>query len=220
MKHSVARVTSEHKGAYTVKNPSGEFLARITGKQMFDATKREDFPAVGDWVTITELDDEKAVIHKVLPRKTILRKKYTGKEEAQVIAANIDVAFVVESVDRDYNLNRLERYFVLAREGKVEPIVVLNKIDLISEEELKIKIDEIKERFSDVEIVLTSAVAKQGLDELERRIEKGKTYCFIGSSGVGKSSLINKLLGSNEIKTGEIGSHSGRGKHVTTTINL
>ena len=103
---SVARVIVEHKGAYIVKNTGCEYLAKITGKQMFDALSREDYPAVGDWVSITELDKERAVIHKVLPRRTMINRKYSGKNETQIIATNIDVAFVIESVDRDYNLNQ------------------------------------------------------------------------------------------------------------------
>jgi len=105
---SVARVVVEHKGAYKIKNISGEYLANITGKQIFNALLREDYPAVGDWVVISEVDKERAIIRKVLPRKTIIKRKYSGKNETQIVATNIDVAFVVESVDSDYNLNRFE----------------------------------------------------------------------------------------------------------------
>lgn len=105
---SVARVIAEHKEAYRVKNANGEYLAKITGKQMCNAQKREDYPAVGDWVAITELDKERAVIQNILSRKTILQKKYSDKQDVQIIATNIDVAFIIESLDRDYNLNRFE----------------------------------------------------------------------------------------------------------------
>lgn len=219
---SVARIVAEHKGAYNIINEKGEFLAKITGKQMFKASSRENYPAVGDWVAVTELDAEKAVIHGILPRKTIIKRKFgdrnkTGnKTEVQIIGANIDVAFVVESIDRDYNLNRFERYFVLARDGGVQPAIILNKIDLISKEELDSKRTEIKSRFEDVDVILTSIISEECLEELSKYILPGKTYCFLGSSGVGKSSLINKLIGENLIKTGEISSYSDRGKHVTT----
>ena len=93
--YSVARVMAEYRGAYRVKNPAGEYLDEVTGKQMFDAQSREDYPAVGDWVAITELDQERAVIHRVLPRKTLLKRKYSDRSEAQVIASNINIAFII-----------------------------------------------------------------------------------------------------------------------------
>ncbi|MFA5925755.1 MAG: ribosome small subunit-dependent GTPase A [Parcubacteria group bacterium] len=218
----VARVIAEHRGAYKVKNAEGEYLARITGKQIFDAKSREDYPAVGDWVAISEAGGRQAVIRAVLPRKTIIKRKYgdknkTGeKDETQIIATNIDVAFAVESVDRDYNLNRLERYFAIARDGGINPAVVLNKIDLISSEELNSKLVQIKNRFKNIDVIPASAFNDEGLADLKGYLKKEKTYCFLGSSGVGKSSLINKLLGEDILKTENIGERSGRGKHATT----
>lgn len=217
---SIARVTVEHKGAYRVRNERGDFLATVTGKQMFRAFSREDYPAVGDWVVITELGNERAVIEGILPRKTIIKRKRANQNEAQVIAANVDTAFVVESVDRDYNLNRFERYFALARDGGVQPAIVLNKTDLTSKEELGSKLAEIRERFPDLDFVPTSTVSDEGLDELKNYIERGKTYCFLGSSGVGKSSLINKLLGKDMIKTERISTATGKGRHVTTARQM
>ena len=223
---SVARVTAEHRGAYEVINEKGQFSAKITGKQIFDASKREDYPAVGDWVAITELGSGKAVVQGILPRRTVIKRKgedkskIDGKMKTQVIGANIDVAFVVESVDRDYNLNRLERYFVLARDGGIKPAMILNKIDLESEEELNAKLAEIQNRFPDIDVIPTSITNDQGLDKLKGYISSGLTYCFLGSSGVGKSSLINKLLGKDLIKTEGISAYSGRGKHMTTSREM
>ena len=217
---SVARVVVEHKGAYRVQNTSGEYLAKITGKQLFNALSREDYPAVGDWVAITELDKERAVIHKVLPRRTIMKRKYSGKNKTQIIATNIDVAFIIESIDRDYSLNRFERYFAIANNGGIKPAIILNKIDLISKEELDSKLNQIKKRFSDIDVFPTSTITDEGLDELKTYIVRGKTYCFLGSSGVGKSSLINKLIGKNIIKTENINLRTGRGKHVTTNREM
>ncbi|MDD5146029.1 MAG: ribosome small subunit-dependent GTPase A [Candidatus Pacebacteria bacterium] len=217
---SVARVAAEYKGAYKVKNVSGEYLAKITGKQMFSASSREDYPAVGDWVAISEADKERAIIQGVLPRRTMIKRKYSGKDKIQIIATNIDVAFVVESVDRDYNLNRFERYFAIANAGGIKPAIILNKIDLISKEELNSKLAQIKDRFSDIDFIFTSTITDEGLDELKTYITKGKTYCFLGSSGVGKSSLINKLLGENIIKTEGISIRTGRGKHATTNREM
>ncbi len=222
----IARVIAQHKGAYKVKNASGEYLAKITGKQMFDATGREDYPAVGDWVAISKADEEHAVIQKVLPRKTVIKRRRGDKNrigeknETQIIAANIDVAFVIESVDRDYNLNRLERYFAIASDSGIKPAIILNKIDLISGEELDLKLSQIKNRLGDADIIPTSTLTDEGLAQLKGYIAKGKTYCFLGSSGVGKSSLINKLLGEQIIKTGSVSSYSGRGKHVTTSREM
>lgn len=213
---SLARVIAEYKGAYKIKNDNGEYLAKITGKQIFNALSREDYPAVGDWVAIKELDKERAIIYRVLPRKTIIKRKYSNKNEIQVIATNIDVAFVIESVDRDYNLNRFERYFAIARDGGIKPAIILNKIDLIPKEELDLKLAQIKNRFNDMDIFLTSAETNYGLEELGAYILKGKTYCFLGSSGVGKSSLINRLLGKDIIKTESISISTNRGKHITT----
>jgi ribosome biogenesis GTPase len=218
--YSIARIITEYKEMYRVRDVNNEYLAKITGKQIFNATKREDYPAVGDWAVITIVDKENAIIHGVLPRKTMLSKKYSNKQDIQVIATNIDIAFIVESVNRDYNLNRFERYLILANEGKIKPVIVLNKIDLISEEELNFKIKQIKERFDNIDVIQVSTIKENGLNELKNYIEKGKTYCFIGSSGVGKSSLINKLLGKNEIKTQEISNSTNKGKHTTTTREM
>lgn len=218
----VGRVVAEYKGAYRVKNENGEYLAKITGKRMFEASSREDYPAVGDWVAIAETAKGQVVIRGILPRKTLIKRVHGDKDrggrknEVQVIAANIDTAFIVESLDRDFNLNRFERYFVIAKEAGVKPVIVLNKTDLVSEEELDSKLAEIKNRFKEIEVIKTSAIKGDGFQELKKYIEKGKTCCFLGSSGAGKSSLINKLLGENIIKTKEIGSRSFRGQHTTT----
>jgi len=217
---SVARVIVEYRGAYKIKNETGEYLAKVTGKQIFNASSREDYPAVGDWVAITELDAERAIIHGVLPRRTIIKRKYSNKNETQIIATNIDVAFVVESIGRDYNLNRFERYLAIASDGGVESAIILNKIDLISKEELDLKLVQLKNRFSNIDVILTSTITNEGLNELKKYISSGKTYCFLGSSGVGKSSLINKLLGENIIKTEEISLNTGRGKHATTNREM
>lgn len=213
---SVARVIAEYKGAYKVKNSTGEYFAKVTGKKIFNALSREDYPAVGDWVTIKEQDTRWAVITDILPRQTLIKRKYNNRNGIQIIATNIDVAFIVESVGRDFNLNRFERYFTIANDGSVRPVIILNKIDLMTQEELDLKSDQIKDRFKDIDIILTSALKDRGLEDLRSYILPGKTYCFLGSSGVGKSSLINKLLKENAIETKEISFQTDRGKHTTT----
>lgn len=217
MENLIARVIAEYKGAYKVKIEDKEYLVRVTGEKMFNARSREEYPSVGDFV---ELDESKALILNILPRKTIIKRKYNNRNEVQVIATNIDVAFIVESINDDFSLNRFERYFAIAKDGGVKPVIILNKIDLISEEELKLKSKEIKERFEGVDFIPVSTVSKEGLDDLKNYIEKGKTYCFLGSSGVGKSSLINELLKQDIIKTETVSSYHDRGKHATTSRQM
>lgn len=223
---SVARIVAQYKSSYKVKNTNGEFLAKITGKQMFKAKSREDYPAVGDWVAITELDDKQAVIQAVFPRKSAVKRRFgdknrTGeKSDVQIIATNIDVAFIVQSVGRDFSVNRYERYLTIIKDADIKPVIIVNKTDLASSEELSSKLAEIKNRLGDIDVIPTSTVTDEGLGKLKNYIEKGKTYCFLGSSGVGKSSLINKLLGKDAIRTADISSYSERGKHITTSREM
>lgn len=215
-----ARVIAEHKETYILRNENAEFSAKITGKMMHEATHREDYPAVGDWVLVSNLDEEQSIIHEILPRKTILKRKVSGKSDMQIIASNIDTVFIVQSVDRDYSLNRLERYFSVAKTGNMKHVIILNKTDLTTEEDLEAKITEIRDRFKDIVIYATSIITEKGVSDLRASIVKGCTYCFVGSSGVGKSSLINTLRGNNFIKTAEIGLQTQRGKHITTHREL
>jgi len=223
----VARVIAQARGGYRVKDADGEYVAKVTGKRMHTASSREDYPAVGDWVELSDVAGGQAVIWDILPRKTVIRRKsvgkgngYEGKSDVQIIATNVDVAFVVEAVDRDYNLNRIGRYCAIARDGGVRPAVILNKTDLISEEERAAKVAEIRGRFGDIDVMTTSVATGEGVDTVRDALEKGKTYGFLGSSGVGKSSLVNRLLETDGIRTGAIGSRSERGKHVTTAREM
>jgi ribosome biogenesis GTPase len=217
---AVARVIAQHRGAYGIKNPAGEYLAEVTGRLVHTALTSEDYPAVGDWVAVSGLDSQPAMIHSILPRKTLLKRKHSGKSESQMIAANIDIAFTIESVDRDFNLNRFERYLAIARDGGIDPVIVLNKTDLISADERSSLAARIKSRFGVGEILMTSAASGEGLDGLTDRISRGKTCCFLGSSGVGKSSLINRLLGEEAIRTEMISTHTGKGMHTTTSRDM
>lgn len=215
------RVSSEHKERYTVKTITGDFEAEIIGNLRFSAQSKEDFPAVGDWVAITEYDEGKQLIHKVYKRKTILERSAVGKYgEKQIIATNIDYAFIVISVDRDFSINRVERYLTICNNSKVLPVILLSKADLLKKDELKLLTSSLQKRVKNIPIIEISNETQQGIEELKKQIIKGKTYCLLGSSGVGKSTLINSLLGDQYMKTGEIGEGTNRGKHVTSHREL
>ncbi|MBI9069220.1 MAG: ribosome small subunit-dependent GTPase A [Salinivirgaceae bacterium] len=216
----VGRVISEHKERYVVKTPTQEYDAELIGNLRFTAESRYDFPAVGDWVAFSEYDDEKALIHAIYPRKSIIERQAVGKTgQVQIIATNIETVLIVQAVDRDFNLNRLERYLTICNASKVEPIIVLSKIDLIDETKLESMLEQINLRIKNVPIIKVSNQTK-GYEQLKAIIEKGKTYCLLGSSGVGKSTLLNALAGSNQMKTGEISTSVNKGKHVTSHREL
>ena len=217
----VGRVIVEHKDRYIVKTENGDFDAEIIGNLRYTAQSRTDFPAVGDWVAISEYDEHKVLIHAVFPRNTLIRRKAVGKDgEEQIIASNIDYAFIVQAVNRDFNLNRLERYLTICHDSRVQPIIVISKIDLISEPETQAILHTIHERMDDVPVIAISNENRNGLEELKKHIISGKTYCVLGSSGVGKSSLINNLTGQDVLKTDTIGEKTDRGKHVTSHREL
>lgn len=215
------RIIAEHKERYIVATAGGEVEAEITGHMRFAATGRADFPAVGDWVLVTVYDTDFAIIHSILPRSSILQRQAVGQfGEIQIIATNVDFAFLVQAVDRDFNVNRLERYLSICHASKVNPIIVLTKTDLIDAERLAELRSAIEGRIHDVPILTVSNVTHEGCDELRKHIEYGKTYCMLGSSGVGKSSLINTLTGGAVQKTGAISASTHKGRHVTTHREL
>jgi ribosome biogenesis GTPase / thiamine phosphate phosphatase len=215
------RVIAEHKERYIVKTDKGEFEAEITGNMRFTAKGREDFPAVGDWVTITTYDSDFAIIHMILPRSSVIKRQAIGEfGEIQVIATNIDYAFLVQAIDRDFNINRLERYLTICNSSKVKPIIVLSKIDLINESRINEIIDSIKTRIKDIPIIAISNETQDGYEKINKFIEQGKTYCLLGSSGVGKSSLVNNLSGKTIMKTDSISQSTNKGRHVTSHREL
>lgn len=217
----VARVIAEHKERYVVKTATSEYEAEIMGNLRFTAQSRTDFPAVGDWVAISEYEEDKALIHAILPRTTLIERQAVGKHgEKQIIATNIDYAFIVQAVDRDFNINRIERYLTICHTSKVEPIIVLTKIDLITEEEVQQLTKAVQQREKDIPVVAISNETLKGVEAINHLIAKGKTYCLLGSSGVGKSTLTNNLLGKQQMKTAAIGEGTNRGKHVTSHREL
>ncbi len=217
----IGRVVSEHKESYTVKTETGELKAEITGNLRFSAKGREDFPAVGDWVSLTIHDADFALIHNILPRSSVISRQAVGQfGEIQLIATNIDYAFLVQAVDRDFNINRLERYLTICHASKVSPMIVLTKTDLRDEQEIAEIIASINQRIENIPVIAISNKTQDGYDALRKLMEKGKTYCMLGSSGVGKSTLLNNLSGSAIMRTDAISKSTSKGRHVTSHREL
>ena len=217
----IGRVISEHKERYIVKTEKGEFEAEITGNLRFSAKGREDFPAVGDWVALTIYDSGFSIIHGILPRFSIISRQSVSQfGEIQIIATNIDYAFLIQAVDRDFNINRLERYLTICYSSDVSPIIVLSKTDLIDEQRMNGILNDIKLRIKNVPVIAISNETQNGYEAIKKTIEKGKTYCMLGSSGVGKSTLLNNLSGRTIMRTDTISQSTNKGRHVTSHREL
>jgi ribosome biogenesis GTPase len=218
---AIGRVVAEHKERYIVSTEQGEMDAEITGNLRFSARGREDFPAVGDWVALTIYDPDTSIIHRILPRSSVIARQAVGQSgEIQIIAANIDCAFLVQAVDRDFNINRLERYLTICYSSRVSPIIVLTKTDLINEQKLAEIIHSIHQRIQNITILAVSNETRAGYEALQKHIEKGKTYCMLGSSGAGKSTLLNNLSGRAVMKTDTVSASTNKGRHVTSHREL
>lgn len=221
MDFEIGRVISEHKERYIVKTDGGEYESEITGNMRFSAKGREDFPAVGDWVALTIYDSDFSIIHKILPRFSTISRQAVGHfAEIQIIATNIDYALLVQAVDRDFNINRLERYLTICYSSRVNPIIVLTKTDLINEQVKAGIVESLKHRIPNIPVFAISNNTQEGYEALSQIIEKGKTYCMLGSSGVGKSTLLNNLSGRNLMKTDSISLSTSKGRHVTSHREL
>lgn len=217
----VARVVSEHKERYVVKTAEREYEAEIIGNLRYAAEKRSDFPAVGDWVAISEYDEDKVLIHSVFPRTNTIERQAVGRHgEKQIIATNIDTAFIVQAVDRDFNINRIERYLTICNTSNVNAVIILNKIDLIEDVNLQGKLALVRERVKNSPVIAISNISHSGIERVIQLIKKGKTYCLLGSSGVGKSTLLNILSSQQLMKTNSISSSTNKGRHVTSHREL
>lgn len=217
----IGRVTREHRERYAVSDGENEYEAEITGNFRFTASTISDFPAVGDWVAMTAFDNSNAVIHSVLPRNTLLqRQSVSHRGEKQVIAANIDYALIVQSIDTNFNINRLERYMTICYSANIDPVLVLTKTDLKSDGEIREIMASLSARKKNIPTILISNLTGDGLTEIEALMVSRKSYCLIGSSGVGKSTLLNNLLKRTVAKTGEISSSTSKGKHITSHREL
>ncbi|MDM7999771.1 MAG: ribosome small subunit-dependent GTPase A [Dehalococcoidia bacterium] len=217
-----ARVTAVNRENYLVRNEKTEVAAELTGAFRFSAGSSLDLPAVGDWVLVQYQNAGTfAIIRGLLPRKTILRRKTPGRDiDYQIIAANIDMAFIVQACDSDFNLRRLDRYLVMAREGGIQSMLLLTKSDLVSPEELEQRIAAVKQSSADCRVIVLSNKTGFGLDAVREVLEKGKTYCLIGSSGVGKSTLLNRLMGRDLLETNTVRTTDGKGRHTTARRQL
>ena len=220
--HEVARVIAVARNRYRLMHDGVEVNAELSGNLLYSVDSVLDLPTTGDWVYADFFDaDEQAIIHGVAPRRTLLKRKTAGKRvEFQLIAANIDVAFIIQSIGRGFNLRRLERYLVMVNESGIEPVILLSKADLADDD----LIDETKESMAalapGVSIIACSSQSGTGIDSIRESLQAGFSYCLLGPSGVGKTSLLNCLLGEQRFATRDVSDKHGKGRHTTTRREL
>ncbi len=220
--HGVARVVSVQKDSYTVTKGGEVIFAELSGNLLYRTDSAIDLPTTGDWVYADFFDDDThAIIYGVFPRKTLLKRKTAGKVvDFQLIAANIDVAFIIQSLNENFNLRRLERYLVMVNESGIEPIILLSKCDLMPKEE----IDEIKKKVLGIAphtiVMEFSNLNQANVDSIVSLLKSESTYCLLGSSGVGKTTLLNSIIGNNDFETQPVSKIQSKGRHTTTNRQL
>ncbi len=217
----IGRVILQHRERYIVLTERGEMESELLGNLRYTAQSNLDFPAVGDWVALMEYDINKGLIRAVYPRESLLVRKAVGKKgEKQIIASNLDFGLIVQSLNRDFSINRLERYLTICNSSSIKPMIILSKVDLVDDKEKSRIISLVKERVKNTPLIIVSNYTGEGLSDVKAILEKGKTYCLLGSSGVGKSTLINSITGKALMRTDKISDSIDRGKHITTHREL
>jgi ribosome biogenesis GTPase / thiamine phosphate phosphatase len=217
-----ARVTAVDRDRFLVRDADGEIPAELAGAFRFAVESSTDLPCVGDWAQVALYNDRGlAIIHALFPRKSLLQRKTPGRQvDFQLVAANVDVAFLVQGCDGNFNLRRLERYLAMVHEAHIEPRMLLTKSDLLAPAEIEGQLATVREDYPNLAVLALSHVTGAGLDALGRMLEPGKTYCLLGSSGVGKTTLLNYLLGRTRHVTGAVRAYDGKGRHTTARRQL
>ncbi|MDA3847163.1 MAG: ribosome small subunit-dependent GTPase A [Vallitaleaceae bacterium] len=214
----VGRVISAHAKLYSVMTEDGEIVAEVTGKYAYQQASQNTYPAVGDWV-VMDVQEGKGLIQKTLSRKTKFSRKIAGTETIeQIVAANFDTVFIVNALNKDYNIRKLERYLVVAWESGARPVVILSKADLCNDVDDKLL--EVESIALGVDIHPISSIYGDGLEDLKVYLKPGKTVVVLGSSGVGKSTLVNTLAGNDILKVQKVREDDDRGRHTTTHREL
>nr|WP_245183624.1 ribosome small subunit-dependent GTPase A [Lentibacillus salicampi] len=221
-REAVARVMTVQKNSYRISDGNIEYLAHLSGKFLNQVTDSLNFPAVGDWVDVHKLQDEqKAVVNRVLPRKSQFVRQAAGtKVEAQMVAANMDIVLIVSSLNHDLNERRMERYLLSAYESGATPVIVLTKKDECAADEVADVMARVEEVAIGVPVVAISNVTCDGIDDLMAHLPAGQTAVLLGSSGVGKSTLVNTLLDRAVQETKDIRAADSKGRHTTTHREL
>lgn len=218
---TIARVVAVDRDLLLLMDRIGTFRAKLAGSYLYLHHLSQELPCVGDWVCVEKHPaDGLGLVHRLLERRTALRRKSAGDcIDYQMIAANVDYVIIVQSCHYDFNLKRLERYLVMVRDGGADPYVLLSKTDLVESEVLASQLAEIRAAGVAAPVLTLSNVTREGIDDLKRTLLSAKTYCFVGSSGVGKSTIINRLIGRELLQTKGV-SGTGEGKHTTVRREL